>query len=339
VATITDVARHAGVSTTTAKRAIHSPEKLAPDTLQRVQVAIEALQYEPDQVASALRSGHTHTLGLIIGSIVEPFFAELTRVIVHDARQAGYSVLVADNEYNEVIEAAHLRTFRGQRIAGLILRSAFGLANHEYVLRMQRHGIAVIELDYFSPASALSHVMLDNAGAIDIGIEHLVTHGHRRIAALTGFDPLLNADERVLRFPAALQQRGLPLPADYVSRSGPTEWEAYHTTIRLMGLREPPTAILATTGSMAAGAYRALAGLGLRVPTDVSLLAFDDYLWMRLVNPGIDALAQPVEAMGHAAVRLLLNRLRLGDHAPIERLRFPATLLVRGSVAAPNEGG
>jgi LacI family transcriptional regulator len=337
VATINDVARHAGVSTTTAKRAIRSPDKLAPKTLQRVQAAIEALQYEPDQVASALRSGHTHTLGLIIGSIVEPFFAELTRVIVHDARQAGYSVLVADNEYDEAIEAAHLRTFRGQRIAGLILRSAFGVANHEYVLRMQQHGIAVVELDYFSPNSHLSHVMLDNAGAIDLSVEHLVAHGHRRIATLNSFDPILNADERVLRFPQALQQRGIPLPDDFVSRSGPTEWEAYHTTVRLMQLPKPPTAILATTGSMAAGAYRAFGDLGLRVPTDVSLVAFDDYLWMRLVNPGITALAQPVETMGHAAVRLLLNRLRLGDLAPIEQLRFPATLLVRGSVAAPKE--
>ena len=339
MATINDVARHAGVSTTTAKRAIRSPEKLAPNTLKRVQAAIEALQYEPDQVASALRSGHTQTLGLIIGSIVEPFFAELTRVIVHDARQAGYSVLVADNEYDEVIEAAHLRTFRGQRIAGLILRSAFGTANHEYVLRMQQHGIAAIELDYFSPGSRLSHVMLDNAGAVDAGIDHLVAHGHRRIASLTSFDPILNADERVLRFPDAMQRHGLQLPADYIRRTGPTEWEAYQTTIRLMGLDDPPTAIFATTGSMAAGAYRALGDLGLRVPADVSLLAFDDYLWMRLVTPGIDALAQPVEAMGHAAVRLLLNRLRLGEEAPVERLRFPATLIVRGSVAAPRESG
>lgn len=335
MATINDVARHAGVSTTTAKRAIRSPDKLAHRTLERVQAAIEALQYEPDQVASALRSGHTQTLGLIIGSIVEPFFAELTRVIVHDAREAGYSVLVADNEYHQDIEAAHLRTFHGQRVAGLILRSAYGEANRDYILRLQQRGIAVIELDYFTPNSPLAHVMLDNTAAINAGIEHLINHGHRRIAGLTNFDPLLNADERVQRFPHALAQHGLTLPDAYRTRSSPTERDAYHTTVRLLQLPEPPTAIFATTGSMAAGSYRALHDLNLRVPDDISLLAFDDYLWMQLVTPGIDTLAQPVEAMGHAAVAVLLNQLRLGAAAPVKRLRFPATLLVRGSVASP----
>ena len=90
--------------------------------------------------------------------------------------------------------------------------------------------------------------------------------------------------------------------------------------------------MFATTGSMATGAYRALLELGLRVPDDVSLLAFDDYPWMRLVTPGIDTLAQPVEAMGKAAVRILFDRMRRGAEAPVERLRFPATLITRGSV-------
>jgi len=332
VANIVDVARRAEVSTTTAKRAIREPEKLAPDTLRRVREAIEALHYEPDQVASALRSGHTTTLGLVIGSIVEPFFAELTRTIMHDVRERGYSVIVADNEYRGDVEAAHLRSFYGNRVAGLILRSAYSSRNLDYVLRMRRRGVAVVEVDYFVPGSPLPHVMLDNVGAIDAGVAHLVAHGHRRIAALSSYHPRLNADERVQRFPEALARHGLALPPAYASQTSPTEWEAHEVTLRLMRLPEPPTAIFATTGSMAAGAYRALMELGLRVPRDLSLVAFDDYPWMRLVHPGIDTLAQPVEVMGRAAVRLLFDQMRLGADAPVEQLRFPAELIVRGSV-------
>jgi len=335
VATITEVAHRAGVSTTTAKRAIRAPEKLAPETLRRVREAIEALHYEPDQLASALRSGRSTTLGLVIGSIVEPFFAELTRTIVHDVRERGYSVIVADNEYREDVEAAHLRSFYGNRVAGLILRSAYSSGNLDYVVRMQRRGVAVVEVDYFVPDSPLPHVMLDNVGAIDAGVAHLVAHGHRRIATLSSYHPRLNADERVQRFPQALALHGLTLPSAYVSQTVPTEWDAYEVTLRLMRLEEPPTAIFATTGSMAAGAYRALMELGLRVPRDVSLVAFDDYPWMRLVHPGIDTLAQPVEAMAHEAVRLLFDQMRLGAQAPVERLRFPAELVVRGSVTPP----
>jgi LacI family transcriptional regulator len=335
VANITEVARRAGVSTTTAKRAIREPEKLAPETLRRVREAIEALDYEPDQLASALRSGRSSTLGLVIGSIVEPFFAELTRTIVHEVRGRGYSVIVADNEYRDDVEAAHLRSFYGNRVAGLILRSAYGSGNLDYVRRMQLRGVAVVEVDCFIPGSPLPHAMLDNVGAVDEGVRHLVAHGHRRIAALSSYHPQLNADERVLRFPETLVQHGLTLPAEYVSQIAPTEWDAHEATLRLMRLAEPPTALFATTGSMAAGAYRALMELGLRVPRDVSLLAFDDYPWMRLVDPGIDTLAQPVEVMGRAAVRLLFDQMRLGADAPVERLRFPAELIVRGSVVAP----
>lgn len=336
MATITEVARRAGVSTTTAKRAIRDPGKLAPETLRRVREAIEALDYEPDQLASALRSGRSTTLGLVIGSIVEPFFAELTRTIVHDVRVRGFSVIVADNEYRDDLEAAHLRNFSGNRVAGLVLRSAYGSGNLDYLMRMQQRGVAVVEVDCFIPGSPLPHVMLHNVRAVDAGVAHLVAHGHRRIAALSSYHPRLNADERVQRFPEALAGHGLTLPAAYVSQTSPTEWEAYEVALRLMRLPEPPTAIFATTGSMAAGAYRAFMELGLRVPRDVSLLAFDDYPWMRLVHPGIDTLAQPVEAMGRAVVRLLFDRMRLGNDAPVERLRFPAELIVRGSVAAPS---
>ena len=335
MANIHDVARLAGVSTTTAKRAIREPEKLAADTLRRVREAIEALEYEPDQIASALRRGHTNTIGLVIGSIVEPFFAELTRTIVHDARERGYSVVVADNEYRDDIEAAHLRTFYGNRVSGLLLRSAFGKGNLEYVMRMQRGGVAVVEVDYFVPGSPLPHVMLDNAAAVEVGVDHLVAHGHRRIAALSSYHRELNPDERVQTFPKAMARHGLALPAAYQRPAFPTEWEAYAAALAVMQLDEPPTALFATTGSMANGAYRALRKLGLRVPDDVSLLAFDDYPWMQLVEPGIDTLAQPVAAMGHAAVRLLFERIQRDGEVPVERLRFPADLKVRGSVRPP----
>ncbi len=339
MATIHEVARLAGVSTTTAKRAVRDPDKLADGTLARVRTAIETLQYEPDQLASALRSGQTTTIGLIIGSIVEPFFAHLTRTIVHSAREHDYSVVVADNEYRSDLEIAHLRTFSGQRVAGLILRSAFGEGNLDYVLRMRERGTAIVEVDYFTPGSPLSHVMLDNIGAIETGVAHLVAHGHRRIASLSDYDPERNLDERVRFFPEVLRSRGLGLPDEYRSRVSPTEWDAYPVTRALMRLDSPPTALLAVNGTMAAGAYRALRDLGLRVPGDVSLVAFDDYPWMDLVTPGIDTLAQPVDDMARAAVRVLFDQIRRGAEAPVEHIRLPARLLVRGSVCRPPQHG
>jgi len=98
VANINDVARRAGVSPTTAKRAIRSPELLASGTLARVRRAVADLNYEPDELAAALRRGQSHTIGLIVGNIVEPFFARLIRTVGKAVRAQGYTLLVADNE-------------------------------------------------------------------------------------------------------------------------------------------------------------------------------------------------------------------------------------------------
>lgn len=331
MANIRDVARLAGVSPTTAKRAIRSPELLRPETLARVRQAIETLQYEPDQLASALRSGHNTTIGLIIGSIVEPFFAHITRTIVHAIREHGYSVIIADNEYRADLELAHLKTFHGNRISGLIIRSGYGTPNLDYLARLQRRGVAIVELDYFTPGSPYSHVMLDSPRAVQEGVDHLVAHGHRRIAALGKYSDL-NRDERVQTFPQAMARHGLPVIEEYALPAAPVESDAFELTRQLMTLPEPPTALFALTGTMATGAYRALRELAKRVPEDVSLLAFDNYPWMELMEPMIDTLAQPVEQMGEEAVRILFRLMQDGPAAEVTRVRLPAQLLVRGSV-------
>lgn len=336
MANIHDVARLAGVSATTAKRAIREPEKLASATLERVRRAIEQLQYEPDQLASALRSGHNNTIGLIIGSVVEPFFATLTRAIGRSIRARSYSFILADSEYRTDLELEHLKHFYGNRVSGLILRSGYGPPNLEYLLHMRQRGTAIVEVDYFDEGSPFSHVMLDNAAAIREGVRHLTSYGHRRIAALGIYHPELNTDERVRAFPEAMREQDLPLEARYRRPVPPTQQAAYELTHELMRLPTPPSALFALTGTMAIGAYRALREMRLAIPDDVSLLAFDDYPWTSLVEPGIDVLEQPVEAMGLEAVQILFGAMENRKEKVVRR-RFPARLIVRGSCAPPRD--
>jgi len=334
VATITDVARRAGVSPTTAKRAIRSPELLAPRTLLKVQRAVAELEYEPDQVAATLRRGQSHTVGLIVGNIVEPFFAGLTRAIGKALRAEGYTLLVADNEYDVKNELEQLKAFSGLRVAGLILRSGYGTPNLEYLRRMQARGTAVVEIDYIFPQSPFSHVMLDNKGCVHTGVAYLASLGHKRIASLGTFHKTILPDERTLAFPAAVAELGLPLPPEYRRVIYPTPGEAYELTKELMRLPEPPTALFSTTGNLALGAFRALKELGLTIPDDVSLLSFDDYPWTQVVEPAVDVIGQPVEAMGLAAAELVLQEIRDPGRSA-ERLRLDGTLLRRGSCGPP----
>lgn len=334
VVTINDVAKHAGVSPSTAKRAIRRPDLLAKDTLLRVKQAIEELQYEPDRLASALRRGKSKTIGLVIGNIFEPFFAQLTRTIGRELHAQGYTLLIADNEYDAELERGQLQEFSGNRVAGLIIRSAYGKPNLDYLNRLQRRGTAIVEIDYFHPESPFSHVMLDNEACTFEAVNYLNGLGHKRIAALGVYHPTIQPDERVQAFPLAMQQCGLEIPEAYQFVAPPTQEAGYTITKNLMQLTEPPTAILSVTGNMAVGSYLALKEMQLRIPQDVSLLSFDNYPWMSLVEPPIDAIEQPVTDMAVAAVRMVLDLIHSPEPRTV-RLRFPGKLLRRGSCTAP----
>lgn len=339
VANILDVAKRAGVAPTTAKRAIHEPHRLAPETLARVRKAIEELGYEPDQLAGSLRRGRTQTLGLMVGNIIEPFFAALIRSIARQARARGYALMVADSEYDSAIELQHLKMFRGQRVSGLIIRSAFGSPNLDYLVQMHKRGTYILEIDHFYPNSPFSYVMLDGRQCVFTGVKYLYDLGHRRIATLGDYHPVITPDERSRVFPEAMQAVGLaPIP-EYQRVIERSEEAAYHLTLELMRLPEPPTALFSLTGSEAAGAFRALKELGLRIPQDVSLLTFDNYSWTALVTPPLDVIEQPVEAMGQVAVEIVLEAIENQTLDKVVRRRFPGRLIRRGSCAPPPAQG
>jgi LacI family transcriptional regulator len=334
VTSILDVAKRAGVSPTTAKRAVRAPHLLTAATLERVQQAIKELNYEPDRTAGALRRGHSQTIGLIVGNIIEPFFAQLTRTIAKAVHARGYALIVADNEYDTDLELEHLRMFHGQRVSGLIIRSAFGTGNLEYLQRLHDQGTYILEIDNFVNHSPFGHIMLDNEAGVMMGLRYLHDLGHKRIAALTVYDAKRLQDERGEAFPRAMRELGLKLPKTYQRSTSLSEEGGYRSTLELLQLPEPPTAIFSMTGNEASGAFRAIKELGLRIPEDISFLTFDDYSWTSLVDPPLDVITQPVDDMGLKAVDIVIDAIERRDLEHLVQQRFPATLIRRGSCAA-----
>jgi LacI family transcriptional regulator len=337
VTNIHDVAKRAGVSATTAKRAINEPRLLTKATLDRVTRAITDLNYEPDRTAGALRRGHSHTIGLMVGNIIEPFFAQLTRTIAKAVHARGYALIVADNEYDSNLELENLRMFHGHRVSGLIVRSAFGSGNLEYLKRLHEQGTYILEIDHFLEGSPFGHVMLENTKCVEMGVKYLHDLGHKRIAALTIFDAEKLQDERGEVFPDVMKSFGLSVPKAYQRGATLSEEGGYRLTLELMGLSKPPTAIFSMTGNEAAGAFRAIKELKLRIPEDVSFLTFDDYSWTSLVDPPLDVITQPTEDMGLAAVGIVLEAIQSQDLKKVVRKRFPGTLIRRGSCASPKK--
>jgi LacI family transcriptional regulator len=333
VATIEDVAKLAGVSATTAKRAIRQPELLAPDTLAQVQKAIVTLQYEPDLVAGALRRGHNKTIGLMVGDILEPVFAQFTRIIGQEVRRRGYTLLLADDEYDAEIELNSLKMFYGHRIGGLIIRPAYA-SNYDYLKSLESRGVAIVEIDYTQQNSPFSYIMLDNEKAAFEAVDYLYGLGHRRIAYIGRAALSEYPEERFTGFMKAVEHVGLNLPETYLEPLPTyTEELAYERSLRLLSLPEPPTALFAYNGSSTLSCYRAIREMGLKIPEDISLLGFDNYPWMKLVTPAIDVFEQPIEAMALAAVETVLAKIE--GRQDVVRKRFPARLIKRGSCTPP----
>ena len=333
--TIQDVARLAGVSPTTAKRALREPDKLTPDTLGRVQAAIDELHYEPDQRAGSLRGGQSSTIGLIVASILEPFFAQFARTAAHALADAGYTLIISENEYSAARELEALRRLYGQRVAGIMLRPGYGAESRDYLARMSARGVCVVQYDYQTPGSPYPSVTLDNPRAMSEAVGHLHGLGHRAIAALGTYHPEIHPEERSRTFGEAMQALGMSVPPEYQRVTLLSEDTAYALTHELLALPTPPTALIALTGTQAVGAYRAIRERGLSIPGDLSLITFDNYPWTALVEPPITVLEQPAADMATATVRRLLSHLEGRPSLAEAHETFPAQLIVRGSCAAP----
>jgi LacI family transcriptional regulator len=333
VITIHDVARLAGVSYATAQRAVRQPELLATETLKRVQAAIDKLEYEPHQLASTLRGGQSKTIGLMIGDILEPIFTKLTRMIGQGVRQKGYSLLLADNEYDSALELQMLKMFYSNRVGGIILRSAYAPSNYDYLKRLQDRGVAIVEIDYIQHKSPFSYVMLDNDKAVFDGISYLYKLGHRRIAYIGKASSKTVPEERHTGFLKAakhykLQQDFMGLVANYSVE------ETYRATQKLLSLKKRPSAIFTANDTCTMGAYKAIQDFGLNIPEDISLLGIDNHNWTTLVKPSLSVFEQPAKEMADAAVKLVFDQIASGDSLG-QHVRIPAKFIERGSCKPP----
>ncbi|MFB9990973.1 LacI family DNA-binding transcriptional regulator [Deinococcus oregonensis] len=331
-ATIQDVARHAGVSSTTAKRALREPDKLSQSTLARVQAAVKALQYEPDQRAGSLRSGQNLAVGLIVGSLIDPFDAEFAHTTGRILAEAGYTLIISENEYNTANELTELQRLYSQRVAGIILRPENGQESRNYLRHLSSRGVHLLEFDSVPSGSPYPHVALDRVGAMREAVRHLHSLGHRHIVALDTSRLETPPEACVNGFPQT--QTSLTIPSGCQRAPYLTEGAAYHLTRELMAQATPPTAIIALNGTQGIGAYRALGERGCRIPDDVSLITFDNAPWTSLVTPPITVMQRPVHDLAVAATR---GMLALINGQTVDNQVFPAQLSLRQSTAQPRQ--
>jgi LacI family transcriptional regulator len=350
-ATLLDVAALAGVSIATAARALGGYGSVSPAALQRVLGAAAQIGYRPNGLARSMITGQTHSIGAVLADIENPFFYGVLRGISDTARSNGFDVLLANTDEDSANERTAVAALFERRVEGLILCP---VESHDdaQLRSIVQMGVPVVVIDRPAPGIQVDTVGLDNRRAGREVTTYLLGLGHRRIGIVTGGAtqiqeelrqpdmknveriPLTTIGLRAAGYRDALHEAGIAPRPEYLTAGGFHRDDASTSVRELMGLPEPPTAVIAFDSILALGAILGLRSLGLRCPEDVSLVGFDDAEWAEVMSPSLSVIRQPVHKIGSTACELLLRRVGDRDGRRTHR-RLRGTLVTRGSTAPP----
>jgi LacI family transcriptional regulator len=305
---IREVARLAGVSLGTVSRVINGNPTVAPDIRQRVQAAIDKLGFRPNRVARSLRSQQSHTFGLVIPDVTNPFFAELVKSLDQSAGEFGYNIILGNAEESPTVEKRYIQMLADRQVDGLLVVPSVGTRT----IKVDRD-VKVVLIDRALPKH---HVVLsDHRGGAKQAVTHLIGLGHRRIACIAGPQNLTVAVERWAGYRETMSRSGASatlLKSSWTEFANFDYSSAYDAARRLLARNPRPTALFASSDQQAIGALRAAADLGLSVPQDLSVVGFDDIPLSDLVSPRLTTVRQAVTDLSRVAIDTLI-RLRKGE--------------------------
>ncbi len=335
VVTLKDVAAAANVSRATAARALNSYGYVGGDTAQRVRDAAARLGYQTNLVAQALRSGQLPIIGFVPGDIQNPFFARIARDLEAELRKERYNVLIASSEEDVNQEKELLESLRSLSIRGFIVAPA-STTNSRHIAQLAEEAGPVVLIDRVAKGVRCDSVIVDNEGGARAAVDYLIANGHRRIGLLRDDSQIFTAQERLAGYQHSLDAHGIAVDEALIAVSRSTVEHAIEATIRLFSRRSRPTALFTVDSLMTQGALLGLRSMGLTIPTDVSVIGFDDFDLATFTDPQITVVAQPISEIGPVAAKLLLARLA-GEEGKPRAVSFPTRLITRGSVAPPRQ--
>jgi LacI family transcriptional regulator len=328
MATIKDVAREVGVSTATVSHVINKTRFVSEELRQRVLEAIRELNYQPNAIARSLVKRKTHTIGIIITDILNPFYTAIVRGIEDVTYKSGYSVMLCNTDEDPGKEILYIQILLEKRIDGLIISSAIQDGVHP--LASQLKEIPLVTIVRRIRGLACDAVLGDNRGGVYKGIDHLIRLGHRRIGMITGPAGLSSGAERLEGYKEALNKHRIPMDDRWIKRGDFKRESGYALTQEILRKGSPPTALFVGNNQMAIGALQVLHEMKIRIPKDISFISFDDMEWYALLDPPLTTVEHSPYLMGKAAGEMLLQRISKNRKNP-KKVIIPSHLIIRKS--------
>jgi LacI family transcriptional regulator len=327
-----DVAALAGVSLKTVSRVINGATNVDPALAAQVRRAVSQLNYRPNLTASSLRrsDGRSLTVGLMLEDAANPYSASVYRSVEDVAALRGVGVLAGSLDEDPSRERELAGALLRRRVDGLIIVPAG--ADHSYLRHEQELGTPMVFVDRPPRLLAADSVMADNRGGAALGMRHLISHGHRRIAYLGDLTTIVTARERFAAYQEAMRDAGIAADPALVRHDLHTIEAAEAAAASLLALQDPPTALFSEQNLVTIGCVRALRAAGAQ--HRVALVGFDDFTLADLLDPPVTVVAQDPAAIGKLAAEILFRRID-GDRSEPGQHVVPTRLISRASGAIP----
>jgi DNA-binding LacI/PurR family transcriptional regulator len=331
-----EVARRAGVSTATVSRVISGTTVVSRELRERVQAAIDELDYRPSRVARSLRTHRAKILGVIVSDIRNPYFTAVVRGIEDVANANAHSLLLCNSDEDAAKEELYIQVLLAERVAGVIISPTDEDSTTCRALVESR--IPVVAVDRRLRRVDADMVIVDNVKGASQAVSHLARLGHRRIASIGGPTHISTGRERLEGYKKALVDHGIAVDESLIKIGDFKQDSGYRLAHELLSLENPPGAVFVANNLMTLGALCAIHERGLNIPRDVAIVGFDDMPWATSLAPPLTAVAQPTYELGSTAADLLLQRIADRER-PLVEMTLEPNLVVRASCGQAERSG
>lgn len=302
--TIEDVAKAAGVSRQTVSRAINDKGEISQETKDRVLEAVDKLGYRPNRIAQSMITQRTHTIGLILGNITNPFFPEVTRGVQDMAQVNEYNVFLCNTDDKAEVELQMLHSLAAQGVDGIILFSH--QADEEDLRNFADTYHPLVLINRMIEHPNISVLMVDNYRGGQLVADYFATQGHTALGVLTNDVFSTSLVRRLQGFKQKLDEHGLALDVEQIVAAPATLEGGYEAAQQLLTKYPTTTAIYTYNDLMALGAMRACSDLRRRIPKDVAIIGFDDIQLAKMTTPSLSSIHVGKYNIGQEAVNRLL---------------------------------
>lgn len=335
MASVKEVARHAGVSVGTVSNVLNRPELVAPETRQRVLNAIEALGFVRNDAARHLRTGRSNTVGLVVLDVANPFFTDVARGADSMVDEMGSTLILCDSAENAEREARHLAMLEEQRVQGVLITPVDSATPH--IGRLIAHGIPVVLVDRAGRAHQCSVAVNDELGG-RAAVDHLVERGHRTIAFVGGPFSIKQVADRHRGAQGAIADVA-DAHLEIIETQSLKVSDGQEAGRRLLEVppARRPTAVFCANDLLALGVLQEAVQHALRVPDDLAIVGYDDIGFAAAAAVPLSSVRQPREQLGRTAAQLLADEVNDPERHTHRQVVYEPELVVRASSAARRE--